>query len=53
MEKPLDNPLSFAKNIMASLLNIPKKHVFALLQTEMFLLTIDYYKGNRIRVRMG
>ena len=53
MEKPLDNPLTFTKNIMASLLNIPKQHIFLLLQTQSFFITIDYYKGNRIRVRMG
>jgi hypothetical protein len=28
MAKPLDNPLSFAKNIIASIFNIEKRHVF-------------------------
>jgi hypothetical protein len=38
---------------LASIANINKKHHFLIFETDAFLISVDYYTGNQLVIRMG
>ena len=53
MAKELDKPISNFLKFGASIFGINTKHEFLLFETSRFLITVDFYEGNRIRIRVG
>jgi hypothetical protein len=51
--KELDQPLGLFKSIFASLAKISKTHQFLVFETDLFLITVDFYAENRLVLRIG
>lgn len=51
--KKLDEPLPFFKSFMATMVGIKKAHEFLVFETDLFLITVDYYAESRLVIRVG
>lgn len=51
--KQLDNPPSNFVSFFAKVVQINIRHEFLVFETELFLITVDFYENNRVLIRIG